>query len=129
MNSPERRRQSTAERNGTGRRTGPDDRTARTMAVRDKIFAAAKGFRGRAKNCIKTARDRVHKAWQYQYRDRRTKKREYRRLWITRINAATREHGVRGKMDASTDANDWSSIVTRDDDDDDDDDKRVGLTM
>lgn len=66
------------------------------MAVRDKIFAAAKGFRGRAKNCIKTARDRVHKAWQYQYRDRRTKKREYRRLWITRINAATREHGVRG---------------------------------
>lgn len=92
MNSPERRRQSTAERNVVG----TDDRTERTMAVRDKIFAAAKGFRGRAKNCIKTARDRVHKAWQYQYRDRRTKKREYRRLWITRINAATREHGVRG---------------------------------
>jgi large subunit ribosomal protein L20 len=79
------------------------------MAVRDKIFAAAKGFRGRAKNCIKTARDRVHKAWQYQYRDRRTKKREYRKLWITRINAATREHGVRADESCSE-----RSIVIRD---------------
>jgi len=37
----------------------------------------------------------VEKSWQYQYRDRRNKKRDWRRLWITRINAATREHGVR----------------------------------
>lgn len=65
------------------------------MTVREKIFAAAKGMRGRAKNCIKIARNRVEKSWQYQYRDRRNKKRDWRRLWITRINAATREHGVR----------------------------------
>lgn len=99
----ERRRQS-----ATGERAGRDDGPT-TMAVRDKIFAAAKGFRGRAKNCIKTARDRVHKAWQYQYRDRRTKKREYRKLWITRINAATREHGVRADDSCSE-----RSIVIRD---------------
>jgi large subunit ribosomal protein L20 len=65
------------------------------MAIKDKIFKAAKGFRGRAKSCVKIARNRVEKAWQYQYRDRRNKKRDWRALWITRINAATREHGVR----------------------------------
>ncbi|CEG02138.1 Ribosomal protein L20 [Ostreococcus tauri] len=65
------------------------------MAIRDKIFAFAKGMRGRAKNCAKIARNRVEKAWQYQYRDRRTKKRNARALWITRINAATREHGLK----------------------------------
>lgn len=68
---------------------------SRTMAIKDKIFKAAKGFRGRAKSCVKIARNRVEKAWQYQYRDRRNKKRDWRALWITRINAATREHGVR----------------------------------
>lgn len=72
-----------------------DGRESREMAIRDKIFRAAKGFRGRAKNCAKIARNCVEKAWQYAYRDRRTKKRDARSLWITRINAATREHGVR----------------------------------
>lgn len=61
---------------------------------KDKIFKLAKGFRGRAKNCIRIARERVEKALQYSYRDRRTKKRDMRSLWIQRINAGTRVHGV-----------------------------------
>lgn len=61
---------------------------------KDKIFKLAKGFRGRAKNCIRIARERVEKALQYSYRDRRTKKRDMRSLWIQRINAGTRIHGV-----------------------------------
>ncbi|CAH2037311.1 unnamed protein product, partial [Thlaspi arvense] len=59
-----------------------------------KIFSLAKGFRGRAKNCIRIARERVEKALQYSYRDRRNKKREMRGLWIERINAGSRQHGV-----------------------------------
>ncbi|KAJ8443019.1 hypothetical protein Cgig2_028242 [Carnegiea gigantea] len=59
-----------------------------------KIFKLAKGFRGRAKNCIRIARERVEKALQYSYRDRRNKKRDMRSLWIERINAGTRQHGV-----------------------------------
>ncbi|KAG9443068.1 hypothetical protein H6P81_018922 [Aristolochia fimbriata] len=59
-----------------------------------KIFKLAKGFRGRAKNCIRIARERVEKALQYSYRDRRNKKRDMRSLWIERINAGTRVHGV-----------------------------------
>ncbi|MCL7044860.1 hypothetical protein MKW94_005907 [Papaver nudicaule] len=58
-----------------------------------KIFKLAKGFRGRAKNCIRIARERVEKALQYSYRDRRTKKRDMRSLWIERINAGSRLHG------------------------------------
>eukprot|EP00976_Prorocentrum_cordatum_P019987 404967-Prorocentrum_minimum.AAC.2 len=60
-----------------------------------KIFDLAKGFRGRAKNCITIARERVEKALQYQYISRRLKKRDMRSLWIQRINAGTRHHGVR----------------------------------
>ncbi|RZR78049.1 hypothetical protein BHM03_00003281 [Ensete ventricosum] len=60
---------------------------------KDKIFKLAKGFRGRAKNCIRIARERVEKALQYSYRDRRNKKRDMRSLWIERINAGTRLHG------------------------------------
>lgn len=59
-----------------------------------KILALAKGFRGRAKNCHRLARPRVEKALTYQYRDRRAKKRDFRSLWIQRINAGSREHGV-----------------------------------
>lgn len=62
---------------------------------RDLIFRLAKGFRGRAKNCIRTARDRVEKAQQYAYRDRRNKKRDMRGLWLQRINAGAREHGTK----------------------------------
>lgn len=59
-----------------------------------KILQLAKGFRGRSKNCIRAARERVEKALQYAYRDRRNKKRDMRGLWIQRINAGTRQHGV-----------------------------------
>ncbi|KAI4368662.1 hypothetical protein MLD38_017196 [Melastoma candidum] len=59
-----------------------------------KVFELAKGFRGRAKNCIRIARERVEKALQYSYRDRRNKKRDMRSLWIQRINAGTRLHSV-----------------------------------
>ena len=57
---------------------------------RTRILKLAKGFRGRSKNTIRQARGRVDKAQTYAYRDRRTKKRDFRRLWITRIGAAAR---------------------------------------
>lgn len=60
-----------------------------------KILKLAKGFRGRAKSCIRIARQRVEKSLQYAFRDRKAKKREARSLWITRINAGTRHYGVR----------------------------------
>ncbi|KAL3678053.1 hypothetical protein R1sor_021009 [Riccia sorocarpa] len=59
-----------------------------------EILQLAKGFRGRAKNCIRISRERVEKALQYAYRDRRNKKRDMRGLWIQRINAGARQHGV-----------------------------------
>jgi len=59
-----------------------------------KILKMAKGYRGRAKTCFRVAVERVEKGLQYAYRDRRQKKREFRRLWITRINAAARENGM-----------------------------------
>lgn len=61
---------------------------------RKKILKAAKGSRGRAKNCYTVAVQRVHKDWQNAYRDRRNRKRDFRALWIQRINAAVREHGL-----------------------------------
>lgn len=59
-----------------------------------KILALAKGYRGRRKNVFRIAKQAVMKAGQYAYRDRRTRKRVFRRLWIARINAASRELGV-----------------------------------
>ena len=59
-----------------------------------KILKQAEGFRGRRKNTIRTAIAAVDKAGQYAYRDRRAKKRNFRALWIQRINAAVREHGL-----------------------------------
>ena len=59
-----------------------------------KILALAKGYRGRRKNVFRVAKQAVMKAGQYAYRDRRTKKRVFRQLWIARINAASRELGV-----------------------------------
>lgn len=59
-----------------------------------KVLALAKGFRGRRKNVYRVAKQAVMKAGQYAYRDRRNKKRVFRRLWIARINAATRELGL-----------------------------------
>ena len=59
-----------------------------------KVLDQAKGFRGRRKNVYRIAKEAVMKAGQYAYRDRRNKKRDFRALWITRINAAVREHGM-----------------------------------
>ena len=59
-----------------------------------KVLALAMGFRGRRKNVYRVAKQAVMKAGQYAYRDRRTKKRVFRRLWIARINAAARECGI-----------------------------------
>ena len=59
-----------------------------------KVLALAKGFRGRRKNVYRVAKEAVMKAGQYAYRDRRDRKREFRTLWIARINAAVREHGL-----------------------------------
>jgi large subunit ribosomal protein L20 len=59
-----------------------------------KVLAQAKGFRGRRSSVYRIAKEAVMKAGQYQYRDRRQKKREFRALWIARINAAVRETGM-----------------------------------
>ena len=59
-----------------------------------KVIDQAKGYRGRRNNVYRIAKEAVMKAGQYQYRDRRQKKREFRALWIARINAAVRELGL-----------------------------------
>jgi len=63
-------------------------------AAHKKVIARAKGFRGRRNNVFRIANEAVMRAGQYAYRDRRRKKRDFRSLWITRINAAVREHGL-----------------------------------
>ncbi len=59
-----------------------------------KVLKLAKGYRGRAKNCYRIAIEKVEKALRYAYRDRKARKRDFRSLWIQRINAAVREHGM-----------------------------------
>jgi len=63
-------------------------------AKHKKTFKAAKGFHGRRKNTIRAAKAAVDRAMQYATRDRRVKKRTFRSLWVQRINAAVREHGM-----------------------------------
>jgi len=63
-------------------------------ASHKKVLAQAKGFRGRRKNVFRVANEAVMKAGQYAYRDRRQRKRQFRTLWIARINAAAREFGL-----------------------------------
>ena len=63
-------------------------------ASHKKVLAQAKGFRGRRKNVFRVANEAVMKAGQYAYRDRRQRKRQFRILWIARINAAAREFGL-----------------------------------
>jgi len=63
-------------------------------AKHKKVIKAAKGYYGRRKNTIRVAKQAVEKAMQYSYRDRKVKKRNFRALWIQRINAAVREHGM-----------------------------------
>lgn len=65
-----------------------------TRARHKRILEKAKGFRGRRSRTIKVAKQAVMKAGQYAYRDRRARKREFRALWVVRINAAAREFGL-----------------------------------
>ena len=63
-------------------------------AKHKKVLAQAKGYYGRRKNTIRTAKAAVDRSKQYAYRDRKARKRNFRALWIQRINAAVREHGL-----------------------------------
>jgi large subunit ribosomal protein L20 len=65
-----------------------------SRASHKKVLSQAKGYRGRRKNVFRVANEAVMKAGQYQYRDRRQRKRQFRSLWIARINAAAREAGM-----------------------------------
>jgi large subunit ribosomal protein L20 len=65
-----------------------------THARHKKVLKQAKGYRGRNKNVFRAAIERVEKGLQYAYRDRRVRKRTFRALWIQRINAGAREHGL-----------------------------------
>ncbi len=67
---------------------------ASSHARHRKVITKAKGYYGRRKNCFRTAVQAVEKAGQYAYRDRRNKKRNFRALWIQRINAAVRLHDL-----------------------------------
>ncbi|MEX2449861.1 MAG: 50S ribosomal protein L20 [Rhodospirillales bacterium] len=69
-------------------------RSPARRARHKKITKMARGFQGRGNNAFRVAIERVEKSLQYAYRDRRTKKREFRRLWIQRINAGARLHGL-----------------------------------
>ncbi len=65
-----------------------------SKARRKKILKAAKGYFGRRKNVWTVAKNAVEKGYQYAYRDRKAKKRDFRKLWIQRINAGARAHGM-----------------------------------
>ena len=72
-------------------------RVKRGVAARrrkNRILRQAKGYYGGRSRLIKTAREAVEKGWKYAYRDRKQRKRQFRVLWIARINAAAREHGL-----------------------------------
>ena len=69
-------------------------RSVTSKAKHKKVFKAVKGQWGRRKNTIRIARQAMEKALQYAYRDRRAKKREFRSLWIQRINAGVRSEGL-----------------------------------
>ncbi|MEX2336583.1 MAG: 50S ribosomal protein L20 [Fulvivirga sp.] len=65
-----------------------------SKARRKRILKAAKGYFGRRKNVWTVAKNAVEKGWTYAYRDRKAKKRDFRKLWIQRINAGARLHGM-----------------------------------
>lgn len=67
---------------------------AAAKARKKKVLKHAKGYFGRRKNVWTVAKNAVEKGWSYAYRDRRAKKREFRKLWIQRINAGVREYGL-----------------------------------
>ena len=68
--------------------------TVNSRKRRKKILKSAKGYWGGKSRLVKTAKESVERAMLYSYRDRRVRKREFRKLWITRINAAVRPHGL-----------------------------------
>ena len=70
------------------------DGTGRTRRRHRKILKSAKGYSGRRKNTIRAGKNAVERGLQYAYRDRRNKKRDFRGLWIQRINAGARLHGL-----------------------------------
>ena len=65
-----------------------------SRARHKKVIAKAKGFQGRSKSSFRVAKQRLERAMQYQYRDRRNRKRNFRALWIQRINAGARQNGL-----------------------------------
>ncbi len=69
-------------------------RSVHSQKKRRKVFKLAKGFRGGHGNLLRTAKEAIARALRYAYRDRRTRKREFRALWITRVNAAARLNGL-----------------------------------
>jgi large subunit ribosomal protein L20 len=69
-------------------------RSVNAKKKRREVLAAAKGYRGIKKNTYRHAKEQVMKSLSYAYRDRRTRKRDMRRLWIVRINAGARQHGL-----------------------------------
>lgn len=72
-------------------------RVKRGVAARrrkNRILKQAKGYQGGRGNLLKTAREAVERGWRYAYRDRKQRKRQFRALWIARINAAAREHDL-----------------------------------
>ena len=69
-------------------------RAVHSHKKRRKVLKAAKGFRGGHGKLLRSAKEAVARALRYAYRDRRTRKREFRALWITRVNAAARENGI-----------------------------------
>jgi len=69
-------------------------RGVQVRARHKKVLKMASGYRGRSNSCFRIALERVEKGLQYAYRDRRNRKRDFRALWIQRINAASREQGL-----------------------------------
>ena len=69
-------------------------RSVHAKKKRREVLEQAKGYRGLKKNSYKKAKEQVMKSLAYSYRDRRARKRDFRRLWITRINAAARQNGM-----------------------------------
>ena len=63
--------------------------------AKKRLFKRAKGYRGGRSKLLRTVKETLLRSGQYAFRDRRVKKREFRKLWIIRINAACREHGIR----------------------------------
>ncbi|MCL2103350.1 MAG: 50S ribosomal protein L20 [Syntrophorhabdaceae bacterium] len=69
-------------------------RSVHSQKKRRKVFKAVKGFRGGPGNLLRSAKEAIARALRYAYRDRRNKKREFRSLWVIRVNAAARENGI-----------------------------------